>query len=94
MLKNTIIAISASLLQSGPNADYVLNIGTRMYVEKSITVRQRYSAILEDNFLTDIKKVDKDNPAEAVLDANQWIKEITRGNINQLLTDGKYLTKL
>lgn len=91
--KNTINVIIVTLLQPGSNADYVLNIGTRMYVDKNINVKQKFSSILEDTFLTEIKKMDKDKPMEAVLDANLWVKEVTRGNINQLLTDGKFSTK-
>lgn len=91
--KKAIYVIIDTFLQPGPNADYILNVGTRMYVDKDIKIKQKFSSILDDTFQTEIKKMDKDKPAEAVLDANQWVNEVTRGNIKQLLTDGKFSRK-
>lgn len=66
---------------------YKLNVGTRIYIDTIIPIRQRYKAIANDFYSTDVKSANFSNARPIVDDINQWVSSITNGNINTLVED-------
>lgn len=58
-----------------------------MYVDRDINVLQRYSAIIQYNYLADVEKLDFDNGRASSNSINGWIKTITNGRIKNLVSE-------
>ncbi|XP_076659072.1 uncharacterized protein LOC143362614 [Halictus rubicundus] len=66
---------------------YKLNIGTRIYTDSIISVRQRYQAIAEVYYNSDVKTANFSDARPVVQDINRWVSNITEGNIEKLVED-------
>lgn len=69
------------------SSQYILNIGSRIYVDSNAEPRQRFSAISEEFYKTELKKVDFNNPPNAARDINAWVSNITQGKIPNLVDE-------
>lgn len=67
------------------SSDYVLNLATRIYADDFIQPKQRYMAILERYYYTDVKtEAFKDGPGVSNT-INRWVSNITDNHINNLV---------
>jgi serine protease inhibitor len=71
--------------------EYLLNMGTRMYVRKDVNVRSRFSKILQSFYNASTQQMDFDRSAEAAETVNSWVSEITSGRIKAMLSAGKHV---
>lgn len=77
--------ILQSLRANSPT--HKVNIGTRIYTDAIISIRQRYQSIAETFYATDVKTANFSNAQPIVQDINQWVSNITDGNIERLVED-------
>ncbi|XP_076279491.1 uncharacterized protein LOC143208714 isoform X2 [Lasioglossum baleicum] len=66
---------------------YKVNIGTRIYTDAIISIRQRYQAIAETFYATGVKIANFSNAQPIVQEINQWVSNVTDGNIERLVED-------
>ncbi|XP_061704206.1 uncharacterized protein LOC133515652 [Cydia pomonella] len=78
-------SIISSLQLANPN--YTLNVGSRIYVDSTVSERQRFSSIAEEFYKTELKKVDFRLPAETAAQINGWVSNLTHGNIPNLIDE-------
>lgn len=58
-----------------------------MFVDNYVSINQRYSAIVTHNYLSEVEPLNfTDSRGSAGL-INKWVKEITQGNIRDLVTE-------
>lgn len=69
------------------NPEYVLNLGSRIYIGDYVLPRQRFAAIAEEFYKTEIRGIDFYNPPEASKQINAWVSNITHGKIPDLVDD-------
>lgn len=62
-----------------------MQIGTRIYLDDSITPRQRYAAIMESYYFTNVEKLDFNKAAESAKIINDWCANITQNHIKDLV---------
>ncbi|XP_055683678.1 serine protease inhibitor 2-like [Lutzomyia longipalpis] len=67
--------------------DYTVHFGTRIYVDQFVTPRQRYAAILEKHYLTDLKVEDFSKAKETTQAINSWVSNITNEHIKDLVKE-------
>lgn len=77
----------SSILQSlkASSPAYNLNIGTRIYMNSNILIRQRYKAIAKTFYDTDVyiaNMTDSQPLAQAI---NGWVSNVTEGNIEKII---------
>jgi hypothetical protein len=72
--------------------EYLLHVGTKMYVRKDVNLRPRFSKILQSFYNASIQKIDFDQSTQAVQTVNSWVSEITNGRIKAMFSAGKHLT--
>jgi len=75
--------IFGSLMEKSSN--YELKIGTRIYIDESITPRQRYAAIMESYYFTKVEKLDFHKSTESAKIINDWCANITQNYIKELV---------
>ncbi|XP_034946955.1 uncharacterized protein [Chelonus insularis] len=68
--------------------DYQLNIGTRIYMNQNVSVKQSYAAIVKTFYGTDIVSSNFTNAQSTVNNINNWVKNFTSGNIEKMIEDG------
>nr|XP_033341228.1 uncharacterized protein LOC117229129 isoform X1 [Megalopta genalis] len=66
---------------------YKLNIGTRIYTDSIISIRQRYQAIVETFYGTDVITANFSDARPIAGNINHWVSNITDGNIEKLVDD-------
>ncbi|XP_047350131.1 uncharacterized protein LOC124949306 [Vespa velutina] len=66
---------------------YELNIGTRIYVDTSISTRQRYAAIVETFYGVNLINANLSDTRSITEKVNSWVKNVTHGNIGKLIED-------
>lgn len=66
---------------------YILDLGSRIYLENNAEPRQRFAAIAEQYYRTELKRVDFGNPIVATKEINNWVSNITHGKINNLVDE-------
>jgi serine protease inhibitor len=71
--------------------EYVLHVGTRMYVREDVNLRPRFSKILQSFYNASIQKLDFDRSTQAVEAVNSWVREATNGRIKSMFSEGKHL---
>ncbi|XP_078048836.1 uncharacterized protein LOC144476110 isoform X2 [Augochlora pura] len=76
-------SILRSLRASSP--EYKLNLGTRIYTDSIISIRQRYQAIVETFYGTDVITANFSDAQPVVENINRWVDNITNGNIEKLI---------
>lgn len=68
---------------------YTLNIGTRIYIDSNILVRQQYEANVKFFYNTDVIIANLSNAQPLVKAINNWVSNITNANIDRIIEDGK-----
>ena len=66
---------------------YSLNMGTRIYIDANILIRQRYEAIVKTFYNTNVITANLSNAGPLVNSINAWVSNITDGNIDKMITD-------
>ncbi|XP_031847109.2 uncharacterized protein LOC116433298 [Nomia melanderi] len=84
-VRNKFGDILRSLQESSPA--YSLNIGSRVYIDSNIVIRQRYQAILKTFYGTDVIHANLSNARPIVESVNGWISNVTNGNIQKMIED-------
>jgi len=69
------------------NDQYRVNFATRVYVDKIVSINQRFGAIAEANYNSDVFNIDFGNGRDAAKHINDWVKESTNGHISNLVTE-------
>ncbi|XP_075984933.1 uncharacterized protein LOC142982357 [Anticarsia gemmatalis] len=79
----------ASIIESlqKESSQYILNLGSRIYIEDSAQPRQRFAAIAQEFYKTELKTVNFYNPPEAAKQINSWVSNITQGRIPNLVNE-------
>jgi serpin B len=72
-------------------AEYLLDVGTRMFVTKDVNLRPRFSKILQSFYNASIQKMDFGQSAEAAHTVNSWVSEATNGRIKSMFSEGKHM---
>ncbi|XP_033314153.1 uncharacterized protein LOC117213042 [Bombus bifarius] len=73
-------------LQTNPPA-YILNIGTRIYIDSNILIRQKYEATVKAYYDTDVISANLSDAQPLVQAINDWVSNITDANIDQMIKD-------
>lgn len=68
--------------------DYELNIGSKLLMHKTITPKQEFLDNISSWYGTSYEAVDFTKPESAISSINQWVKNITHGRIQQIITEG------
>ncbi|XP_043481422.1 uncharacterized protein LOC122510672 [Leptopilina heterotoma] len=78
-----------TILQSlqAKNPDYTLNVGTRIYVDSALQLRQRYSAIVKMFYSTDVVSANLTDTHAVADNINNWVNNITESNIQKIIED-------
>ncbi|XP_059622138.1 serine protease inhibitor 2-like [Phlebotomus argentipes] len=69
------------------SSDYTVKFGTRVYVDQFITPRQRYAAILEKHYYTELKQEDFSKARETAEKINSWVSNVTDDHIKDLVKE-------
>ncbi|CAG9793495.1 unnamed protein product [Diatraea saccharalis] len=75
--------IVESLQKQSPQ--YILNLGSRIYVEDTAQPRQRFAAIAQQFYKTELTSINFHNPVAAAASINAWVANTTQGRINNLV---------
>ncbi|XP_038207482.1 plasma protease C1 inhibitor-like [Zerene cesonia] len=68
------------------SSQYILDLGSRIYVGASVQPRQRFSAIAQQFYKTEITSLDFSQPILAAHKINEWVNTTTQGRIPNLVT--------
>lgn len=68
---------------------YALNVGTRIYVDSGIMIRQRYRAVVKTFYNTDVISANLSEGRPVVNAINSWVSNLTDANIDRMIEDGK-----
>jgi serpin A len=71
------------------SSHYILNMGSRIYVESSVPLRQRFAAIAQEFYNTEIKTLNFQSPIGAASIVNNWVSDLTHGKITNLVKPGQ-----
>lgn len=66
-------------------------MGNRIYVDDVAEPRQRFAAVAEEFYKTELRKIDFNDPPAAAKTINAWVANKTDGNIPNLVTEGRSL---
>ncbi|KAI4504439.1 hypothetical protein M0802_000910 [Mischocyttarus mexicanus] len=66
---------------------YELNFGTRLYIDNSIMTRQRYAAIIDTFYGANLISANFSDTQLISENINDWVKNVTHGNIDKLIED-------
>ncbi|KAG7309163.1 hypothetical protein JYU34_005084 [Plutella xylostella] len=84
-VRHKFASIVSSLKTKSPQ--YILDLGSRIYVDNTAKTRQRFAAIAEQFYNTELQNIDLSKPGPAAKDINAWVSEKTQGRISQLVTE-------
>ncbi|GBP82118.1 Serine protease inhibitor 27A [Eumeta japonica] len=70
------------------SSQYILNLGSRIYLGTTAQPRQRFAAIAEEFYKTELKTIDFHNPPKAAAEINAWVANVTENRIQNLITEG------
>ncbi|KAK9294348.1 hypothetical protein QLX08_011018 [Tetragonisca angustula] len=73
-------------LQTNPPA-YTLNVGTRIYIDSNISIRQKYKATVKHYYNTDVISANFTDAQSLVQAINSWVSNITDANIDRMIED-------
>lgn len=68
--------------------DFELDLGSRIYMDNSINPQQRFAAMIEKFYNSDIKSVDFGNVLNTKEEINYWVSNVTHGHIRDLVNEG------
>ncbi|XP_044764996.1 uncharacterized protein LOC123321453 [Coccinella septempunctata] len=74
-------------LQPAERKDYVLNLGTRIFMDSSINPQAQFAIRAKQNYQTDIKLLDFTNGSASACSINDWVSTVTNGKIPSLVTE-------
>ncbi|XP_047537845.1 uncharacterized protein LOC125071568 [Vanessa atalanta] len=77
-------AMILSSLQT-QSSQYILNLGSRIYVGATVIPQQRFAAISQQFYKTELKSLDFSNPVTAASAINCWVSNATEGRIPDLV---------
>jgi serine protease inhibitor len=75
-------------LQPSERKEYILNLGTRIFLDSRLTAQQNFAAKALHNYRTDIEKTNYSEPHEASQTINSWIDKLTNGKVSHLISPG------
>nr|AAO21505.1 serpin 3a [Manduca sexta]AAO21506.1 serpin 3b [Manduca sexta] len=75
--------IIESLKRESP--DYILNLGSRIYMGEGVQPRQRFAAIAQEFYKTELKTTNFFKPEVAAREINNWVSNATQGKIPNLV---------
>ncbi|XP_057328835.1 heparin cofactor 2-like [Microplitis mediator] len=67
--------------------EYTLNLGTRIYINNSLSIKQSYAAIVKTFYSTDIISSNFTDARSTANNVNNWVKNFTNGNIEEMIDD-------
>ncbi|XP_074098921.1 uncharacterized protein LOC141527388 isoform X2 [Cotesia typhae] len=67
--------------------EYTLNIGTRIYLNNSLSIRQSYASIVKAYYNTDIVSSNFTDARTTANNVNGWVRNLTNGNIEKMIDD-------
>ncbi|XP_014296435.1 alaserpin isoform X2 [Microplitis demolitor] len=67
--------------------EYTLNLGTRIYINNSLSIKQSYAAIVKTFYSTDIISSNFTDARSTANNVNNWVKNFTNGNIENMIDD-------
>ncbi|KOB65471.1 Serpin 3a, partial [Operophtera brumata] len=85
LVRRKFSTIIESLKKESP--EYILNLGSRIYIGDSAAPRQRFAAIAEEFYKTELRTVNFYKPVEATKEINGWVSNITAGRIPNLVNE-------
>lgn len=65
--------------------DYIINIGTRLFLESTIPPKQAYTAAIKSAYNTIVQPTNFSNPIETGNIINSWVEKLTDGHIKELI---------
>ncbi|RZC35848.1 serpin B6, partial [Asbolus verrucosus] len=80
--------IIEALLQPSEKEEYILNLGTRIFLDARVTPQQNFAAKAAHNYKTDIQATNFSEPDEASQTINSWIDKLTHGKVSHLISPG------
>nr|XP_969874.1 PREDICTED: serpin B6 [Tribolium castaneum] len=75
-------------LQPSERSQYILNLGTRIFLDSRVTPQQNFAAKALDGYRTDIEPTNYSQPIEASQTINSWIDKLTNGKVSRLVAPG------
>ncbi|CAD6228099.1 GSCOCT00006351001.2-RA-CDS [Cotesia congregata] len=67
--------------------EYTLNLGTRIYLNNSLSIRQSYASIVKAYYNTDIVSSNFTDARTTANNVNSWVRNLTNGNIEKMIDD-------
>lgn len=67
--------------------EYELDIGTRMYIESGVDLKQSYAATVKSFYDVDVVPTNFTNSRVAVAKINNWVSNVTHKNIDKIIED-------
>ncbi|XP_012064085.1 PREDICTED: uncharacterized protein LOC105627412 [Atta cephalotes] len=74
-----------------PSSAYILNLGSRIYIDDNILTRQRYAATIKTFYNTDVINANLSDTHAIAIKVNSWVNNITNGHIEKMIDDEKGL---
>nr|XP_023013441.1 uncharacterized protein LOC111503378 [Leptinotarsa decemlineata] len=81
-------------LQESSRSEYLLNLGSSIFLDKQISINPNFEHISRKYFRTDIKPTNFSNTEEASIKINLWVQQLTNGKVTQLVTPGDLIQTL
>ncbi|XP_074033585.1 serine protease inhibitor 2 [Leptinotarsa decemlineata] len=75
-------------LQATETSEYVLNMGTRIFLDTPIEPKQKFASIAQDSFKADIVPTNFSYSPDASQTINSWVEKLTNGKISKLVDTG------
>ncbi|CAH1153432.1 unnamed protein product [Phaedon cochleariae] len=73
-------------LQDSERTEYLLNLGTAIFLDKQIKTKPYFDQISKDYFRTLIKPTNFSNTENASRNINRWVRNLTHGKVSQLVS--------
>uniref|UniRef100_U5EZD5 Putative salivary serpin n=1 Tax=Corethrella appendiculata TaxID=1370023 RepID=U5EZD5_9DIPT len=70
-----------------PNKNYILDVGTKIYVNDFIKPINKYASLIEYRYNASIESISFGNPRYATQIINQWVANVTQGHIRNLVNE-------
>ncbi|CAH0596278.1 unnamed protein product [Chrysodeixis includens] len=85
LVRRKFSTIIESLQKKSPQ--YILNLGSRIYIGDDAQPRQRFAAIAQEFYKTELKTVNFNDPSVAAKEINTWVSDTTQGKIPTLVDE-------
>ncbi|KAJ3639326.1 hypothetical protein Zmor_002691 [Zophobas morio] len=77
-----------SALQPSERSQYILNLGTRIFLDSRVEPKQNFAAKALHSYRTDIEHTNYSQPLEASRTINSWIEKLTNGKVSHMISPG------